>query len=353
MVAKQNSKKQLRERHQQEPEERVVQQPKHTVPPPQTEKAVASTSPSGHSLWFSPNPQKAAIERAWLEYSAVWCGLLGLVMLTGLGSYWSDPGLSLLGIVFMMGTYFWPVLRVNRHFHYPTLNAMFYGNVTLSFTMHYIATPFFFDVLHMRYGFQVEARIDRNPVFLYPLTVAYFSTYSVMSCIFLRRITNAFSGDVWSSSALGRLMGNALRGFGVVMVPFATALFETLLNANPFISDLFCYDDVRFAITFGTFAYGLGFVFSIPVWLHGVPDRLPVTSLAERQRPKSLFELFFSWKSRLWQNVFGQMMAEFAHGVCLYFLRHDIAPQFTTVVDNSSPFGGCLTPPREPWIKIG
>ena len=297
------------------------------------------------SLWFSPNPRKRAIEEAWVKYTVVWCSVMGVVMLTGLGSYWHDLGLMILGVVAMIGTYVFPIYFVDRKYvlHFPTLNAMFFGNCALSFTMHYIATPFFFDVLHMRYGFKVTMRIDRNPIFLYFLTVAYFATYSVLSCICLRRCLNAFNTPFWKQRPTFAFL---VKSSAVALVPFGVALGETLMNANPFIAELFCYDDNFFALTFGTFAYGIGFVFSIPIWMYAVPDEPQRHEREGTSRIQTGFELFFSSKSRLWHNVFGQLLAEALHGVVLYYLRHDIAPMFTTVVENSGPFGGCLAPPR-------
>jgi hypothetical protein len=46
------------------------------------------------------------------------------------------------------------------------------------------------------------------------------------------------------------------------------AFLETALNANPFMTTLFCYDDLGLMLWFGTFSYGMAFVFALPMWLH-------------------------------------------------------------------------------------
>ena len=40
----------------------------------------------------------------------------------------------------------------------------------------------------------------------------------------------------------------------------------TLLNANPFMTRLFCYDDLPFMLWFGTLMYGTWFVVTLPLW---------------------------------------------------------------------------------------
>ena len=55
--------------------------------------------------------------------------------------------------------------------------------------LNWLQTPFFFDVLHMHYGFHATWTHDRNPLFLYLVTIPYFATYSVLACMAYRFVT--------------------------------------------------------------------------------------------------------------------------------------------------------------------
>lgn len=50
--------------------------------------------------------------------------------------------------------------------------------VLFAFGLNYTQTRFLFDVLHMHDGFRVSWTLDRNPLFLYLVTVASFATYA-------------------------------------------------------------------------------------------------------------------------------------------------------------------------------
>src|SRR6185295_8950953 len=103
--------------------------------------------------------------------------------------------------------------------------------------------------------------IRNNPVFLYLMTIGYFSTYAVLLMMAYR----ASQYGLRRAPAWLRWLG---AGFSCV----AIAVLEAVLNANPFTRHLYCFDDVPFALGFGSLAYGISFMLILPVWI-GIDER--------------------------------------------------------------------------------
>lgn len=195
------------------------------------------------------------MERYWLAYTPVWGVGTGLVMVSGWAERWGDLACMVYGVLMAAGAIL-PAFRPH-----PSERGVSFGRragvklvasvVVLSFGLNYLQTPFFFDVLHMHFGFDVTITIDRNPAFLYLVTVAYFSTYAVLCMMALRAL---------------RARGMGL--FAWALAPMAMAFFEAVLNANPFTTRLFCYDDLTLVLTFGTVVYGFALMLALPVWMH-------------------------------------------------------------------------------------
>jgi cycloeucalenol cycloisomerase len=278
---------------------------------------VSLTAPARRSL-YAHHPAKAAVERWYLLFTPVWSALIGGVMLSGLAERWGDLALLTLGLIVACGAVLPPILlRTDRDEPWWRSTAARVGLAVTLFAhgLNYTQTPFFFDVLHMHYGFQATLTIDRNPYFLYLVSTAYFATYFALCTVSWRWL---------------RASGSAvLRAGAWLIAPFAVALVETLLNANPFMRSLFCYDDLVFMSWFGTLAYGLAFVLVLPVWA-----RLDELGPGEGE------------------PVIGTLAALYADLLLLDLLRHLVAPQFTTVMPDAPglrDFGnGCLVAPAEP-----
>jgi len=117
-------------------------------------------------------------------------------------------------------------------------------------------SEYFYEILHMQYGFRTTWNLNSVPFFLYVMTVTYFTTYGTLIDVVRRR----------TLAALGPSAAPWVRTAAWLPVCFAVAGLETLLNANPVARDLFCYEDMTLALTFGTFMYGLWFVVSAPFW---------------------------------------------------------------------------------------
>jgi hypothetical protein len=272
---------------------------------------------------LSPHANKRAVERYWLGFTIVWGCVNGLVMLTGLAEAWGDVELMLLGVGLAAGAVVPPVLRARgtdraRPWWRRTAFKMAVAVVGFSFGMNYLNTPFFFDVLHMHYGFGVTITIDRNPVFLYFMTVPYFATYSVLASAGARGVRRwVVERPRW------------LFWIAASPVVIAIAFLESALNANPFMKSLFCFDDLGFMLWFGSIAYGVALLFAMPVWL---------TLDEDEQRPWGIGAV-----------VLGVALALGAMVPTYSVLRHAVAPHFTTVVDDAPGLrdydGSCLERP--------
>ncbi|HMV66037.1 MAG TPA: hypothetical protein PKA64_04240 [Myxococcota bacterium] len=262
----------------------------------------------------SPNPARAAVERYWLLFTPVWAGTVGAVMLGGFAERWGDAPCMLLGAGMAAGALAPPVLWP----HASERDLPWWDRAAakcalavllLAFGLNYTQTPFFYDVLHMHYGFQTTWNIANNPFFLYLLSSAYFATYFSLCSMTLR----------------------LMRGAGPLawlLAPLAMAFLETALNANPWMTRLFCYDDLPFMLGFGTLAYGMAFVWALPAWMR-----------IDEGGPRSTWAQVAVW-------TFAALYADL---LTLDLLRFHVAPHFTTVVAGANGLrdygASCLAPP--------
>ncbi len=274
-------------------------------------EAAHGPSPSARRIeFFSPNPSKRAVERYWLWYTPVWGALAGGVMLSGWAEEWGDGPLLAQGVLLALGAVLGPHWFCAPEDRGRPLRELSSVKLSLSvvgfaFLMNYFCTPFFFDVLHMHYGFQTQLNIQNVPLFLYFMTVAYFATYAALVMIGYRVVRSALAGrSRW------------LVGLGAALVPFVVAGFETAMNANPFMSRLFCYDDMGFMMWFGTLCYGTCFVFCLPVWMS--IDELPGRVTAYTQL------------------AVGVLAAMMMIVISFELYRHLLAPHVTTVIPGAN-----------------
>lgn len=256
---------------------------------------------------------KLRTERLWLCFTPVWGALAGLTMLTGWANRWHDLELMLFGVGLGGAAAVLPLLSpAPEERTVPLIERASFklvlSVVGFAFLYNYSQTPFFFDVLHMHYGFQSTINIRNNPVFLYFLTIAYFATYCALSLACLRWVRART--DAWP---------RALRWVAIALVPFVIAFLETAINANPFMTSLFCYDHTTFVLTFGSFAYGLAFVFALPVWF-------AIDEHEGRSLPLS-------------HVCLAVCAAVYLDTLALDLLRYHVAPHLTVVVDGANGLG--------------
>ncbi len=276
--------------------------------------------------FLATHPGKRATERFWLLYTPVWGAISAVVMLGGFAERWGDLECMIYGVGLALGAIAGPlVFRAAEDravpLHQSAAFKMVLSVTGLALGLNYSQTPFFWDVLHMHYGFGATITIQNNPVFLYFVSVAYFATYAVLCAMAFRALRAALEGR-----------GPVQRASAYVVAPMAMALLETVLNANPFMKSLFCYDDMALMLWFGTLSYGVAFVFALPMWM--AIDEAPGRSL---RAPMVVVFLF---------------AALYADVLTLDVLRYHVAPHFTTVVEGANglrDFGtSCLEPITAP-----
>jgi cycloeucalenol cycloisomerase len=270
------------------------------------------SGPRWARLLLSPNAEKRDAEVFLLLYSPLWMAAAGTVMATGYGGQWGDVPLMAFGLAMQAGNLlglalyrpstadarvppsqqppWWARFGVQLH----VWLALF------AYCANWAFTRYFYEVLGMSYGFAVTWRWNHVPAFLYPLTVAYFGTYYVLVTVALRA-----GRAVWPRAP------PVVRAFVYAGATLAVAFFETLLNANPLIRDVFCYEDLPFMLWFGTLMYGSYFAIAGWWWLRMAEQ--PGARLA-------------------WGAVLGSFFACFAVMAAANALfAHAIAPWVTTV----------------------
>ncbi|APR86936.1 hypothetical protein A7982_12285 [Minicystis rosea] len=190
-----------------------------------------------------------------MAFTPVWGALCGVVMLGGLAERWGDGPLLVLGFglwIALLGAGFMRRAPEDRgrpwHRLYHAKLSLFVA--VFAFLGNWFGTRHFYEVLDMHYGFRVAWYWNDVPVFLYPLTAVYFTTYAVLFDLAVR-------------AAVRRGLPRAL---AVVVSAMALAFLETGLNANPWMESTFCYGSLPFALSFGTLMYGSHFVLAGPLW---------------------------------------------------------------------------------------
>src|SRR4051812_45845923 len=128
----------------------------------------------GWSRLLSSHPGKRVTERYWLFYTLVWGAVLAVVMLSRAGDHWGDFELITMAVILAAGALLGPVvLRPASEKDRPIYRSAAFKlglSVTgFAFLLNYSQTPFFYDVLHMHYGFRTYVTIRNNPVALYIL----------------------------------------------------------------------------------------------------------------------------------------------------------------------------------------
>jgi len=272
-------------------------------------------------MYLASHPGKRAVERYWLLYTPVWGAITAVVMLGGLAERWGDLECMLFGLALAAGALAGPLLlRVpeerGQPLHRRAGFKMALAVTGLAFALNYSQTPFFWDVLHMHYGFATDLTIQNNPVFLYFVSIAYFSTYCVLCCVAFRVLRRLARGRRAAAAA------------AYLVAPLAMAFLETALNANPFTRTLFCYDDLPLTLWFGTLAYGAAFVYALPMWM--AIDETP-----EQRVPAPMVVIFV-------------LAVAYADLLTLDLLRYHVAPHVTTVVEGANGLrdvgASCLAP---------
>ncbi len=237
-------------------------------------------TPRPGNLWLSDDPGKAWAERFFLGYTPVWIAAVGLVMATGALKRWGDLGFLAFAIAVSAPLILIPALCHNR---VPALAATpWHRSYWFKFNLWififvwigtYFLTHYFFDVLGMRYAFPTRYTLDAAlvgrgsgsvPVFMYPLTQAYFVSYHVGMLVVLRRLHRAL-GLADLSPETSRRPRQLLLALAALALAYAVSFGETLFMASDLISDLFWYADKPRMLRFGSLFYACYFLVSLPL----------------------------------------------------------------------------------------
>lgn len=237
------------------------------------------------SSWFSADPGQAWAERFFLLYSPIWIALVAWALLSGAVLAWDDPTYLAFGLLCGAPPVLVPALL---HRRVPALRAVpwhqsywFKFNVWIFlfvFVGTYFLTHYFFDVLGMRYAFPTgwnggAALVGRArpeiPLFLYPLTQAYFVTYHVVMLVVLRRARGLLGlpqpGTQDMSRRSSRILHRLALAVLTVAVAYGVAFAETFFMAIDAIAAYFSYADKSRMLMYGSLFYACYFLVSLPL----------------------------------------------------------------------------------------
>ncbi len=208
---------------------------------------------------LSTNPSKRWAELFLLAYSPVWIGVVIACEVTRIFARWGDVGHMALGVGLALPIWLvptgWPgaadrALPLHRR-HIVRFNFFI---LVWTFLQVWFGSDLFFDFLGMEYHFPVTWTAHRTPVFLYFLTIAYFSTYYVVLQIAWRAFRTRFP----EAPFVARFAVLAVLGYCV-------AFAETSGMATELMRQYFLYRDKTFTLVYGSLCYGTIFVVSVPL----------------------------------------------------------------------------------------
>jgi cycloeucalenol cycloisomerase len=125
---------------------------------------------------------------------------------------------------------------------------------TFTFLQVWFGSDLFFDFLGMEYHFGVTWTAHRTPLFLYFVTIAYFSTYYTGMQLLWRAFRTRFP----DAPGVVRLVVLCVLGYSV-------AFAETSGMATQYMREYFLYRDKHFTLIYGSLCYGTIFVISLPL----------------------------------------------------------------------------------------
>jgi len=189
---------------------------------------------------------KQFTEKFILFYTPVWIGIVIVVMATHAFARWGDAGHMALGLGLALPLWIAPRFAPDGGRYFWRFN-LWIG--LFSLLQVYFGSALFFDVLHMEYHFPVTWILNRTPLFLYPMTIAYFSTYYVVMMLAWRFISTRAPSLRWPA---------------LLVIGYLVAFAETGGMANEWLHGYFAYRDKWFVLLWGSACYGTIFVLSLP-----------------------------------------------------------------------------------------
>ena len=210
-------------------------------------------------------------ERFVLFYSPLWIAAGAACMFGPWLGRWEDPGHLALGVGLALPLWLVPLVwpapadrgrpLLERHGIRWSLWIAVH-----TFLQMYFGSILFFDRLGMEYHFRTTWELNRSPVFLYFLTLCYFSTYYAV----FQRLLGLFDRRFPAARPGSRLLVRA----GLC---YATAFTETFFMGSEVMALFFRYRDRAFMLACGSLCYGTVFFVSLPLALR----------LDEREQPSA------------------------------------------------------------------
>ncbi|KAJ4425049.1 hypothetical protein N0V82_000331 [Gnomoniopsis sp. IMI 355080] len=211
--------------------------------------------------------EKRLTENAILAQTPLWIFPVAWVMLTDRLAIWKDtellifctlvaaPSVWVPALVLPPSTQIWPYwLKL----HAWVGIVVFFGT--------YLGTHYFFEFMGMRYTFGAaiwtfDSALGRSgqhvPVFLYPLTHAYFMTYYVAIMKAERILVDSLPQRL-SKSVMARVIIT-------LILSYALAFLETLAMAVDRMAPYFAYRDRQRMLVLGSWGYASYFVVGLPM----------------------------------------------------------------------------------------
>ncbi len=225
------------------------------------------------SSLFSPNPDKAWVEKFFLIYSPIWMALMGLMMFTSLMSIATDTIFLIHSLVVAVPVLVVPWLLHKRYSTKPWYDSYFLKANIYLFIFgvwgNYAGSEYFFDLLGMVYNFPAATtRLDSAlvgsgdqtvPLIMYMYTHAYFMTYHATANIALRKIKSCTNNMpalvVWSVFFIA-----------IFVIGYGWAWAETKAMANPVMAGMFYYEKMALMLKYGSIVYATYFIASFPIY---------------------------------------------------------------------------------------
>jgi cycloeucalenol cycloisomerase len=222
--------------------------------------------------WLSDNPGKAWAERYLLWASLTWIGAVAVVVLTGALQRWTESGYLVFSLACAAPMSVVPVALARRRGEPLLASYVVKLNVfvaLLVFFGTYVGTHYFFDLMGMRYAFPTRMAFEAElvgksgmhvPVFMYPLTQAYFMTYFTALVAAHRGLSRRL-GLTGQTTTLARLGSAAL----VLGLSYVVAFAETFFMATDLMSAWFWYEKQGRMLALGSIGYAIYFVVGLPM----------------------------------------------------------------------------------------
>lgn len=195
---------------------------------------------------------------------------VAVVVATGLVRGWGDSEYLLFGIATALPALVGPLLWRHQP-RGPGVPYWIKLNVWVAIVVFfgtYIGTHYFFDLMGMRYAFpctwtfsaEVVGRTPgKVPVFMYPLTHAYFVTYYTVLVVAMRGLESMFRPSKLGRAAI------------VLGLAYLLAFLETFFMASEALGDWFGYADRERMLYLGSLGYAAYFVVGLPL-LRGMDE---------------------------------------------------------------------------------